>query len=101
MSTTETTTVVAGSEAAPAGLLDDGRWRGRIFSGGWLDAPDELESYEPATGELLATVGAADRDAVARACAAAAAAQAEWAATAMTDRIAIVRRAGELFEAHR
>jgi benzaldehyde dehydrogenase (NAD) len=101
MSTTAETPQATGNGAAPAGLLDDGRWKGRIYSGGWIDAPESLDTFEPATGELLASVGAADRAAVAAAAAAAAAAQPEWAQTPMIERTAIVRRAGELFERHR
>ena len=30
-------------------LLDEGTWSGRIFSDGWTDAPETIETIEPAT----------------------------------------------------
>ena len=39
---------------------------GRIFSDGWVDAPETIESTEPATGEVLGTAGAGNADAVAQ-----------------------------------
>jgi benzaldehyde dehydrogenase (NAD) len=82
-------------------LLNESKWTGKIFSDGWVDAPVQIETLEPATGELLGTAGGGDADAIARAASSAAAAQREWAATPITERAAIVRRAGELMERHR
>ena len=84
--------------AADEALLDGDTWSGRIFSDGWVDAP---ETIEPATGEVLGTAGAGNAEAVTRAAASAARAQRDWAATPITDRAAIVRRAAELLERHR
>jgi benzaldehyde dehydrogenase (NAD) len=82
-------------------LLDDERWSGKIFSDGWVDAPEAIETTEPATGEVLATAGAADAATVARAAESAARAQREWAATPISERVAVVRRAAELLDRHR
>jgi len=81
-------------------LLDAGTWTGKVFTGRWTDsAGGTLQDFEPATGEVLAEVGAANAADVADSCAAAAAAQAQWAATAhaeraqvMIDAAAILRR---------
>jgi benzaldehyde dehydrogenase (NAD) len=96
-----TTEKSAAVETSDGQLLDESRWSGKIFSDGWVDAPDTIEVTEPATGEVLGSAGAADADAVARACASAAAAQREWAATPFGERVAIVRKAGEALERHR
>jgi len=53
---------------------------------------------EPATGAVLGTVGLAAPADVREACAAAAAAQPEWAATSFEERAGVLRRAGALFE---
>jgi len=87
--------------AADEALLDGDTWSGRIFSDGWVDAPETIETIEPATGEVLGTAGAGNAEAVTRAAASAARAQRDWAATPITDRAAIVRRAAELLERHR
>src|SRR5256885_16487423 len=82
-------------------LLDEGQWTGKIFSGGWVDAPAEIETVEPATGEVPGGAGGGDAEAVARAAKAAAAAQPAWAATPFNERVAVIRRAAELMELHR
>ncbi|WP_067608958.1 aldehyde dehydrogenase family protein [Nocardiopsis listeri] len=55
---------------------------------------------EPATGEVLGSVGTADADDVRAAVTAAAAAQPGWAATAPAERGAILRRAAQFLERH-
>ncbi len=82
-------------------LLDQAKWSGRIFSDGWVDAPETIETTEPATGEALGTAGAGNAESVARAAASAARAQRDWAATPFSERVAVVRRAAELLERHR
>jgi benzaldehyde dehydrogenase (NAD) len=82
-------------------LLDEATWTGRIFSDGWVDAPETIESVEPATGDVLGTAGAGTAEAVAKAAASAARAQREWAATPISERVAVVRRAGEVLDRHR
>jgi benzaldehyde dehydrogenase (NAD) len=89
------------TEAPPETLLDQSRWTGKIFSGGWIEAPATIETVEPATGEVLGVAGGGDAASVAKAAAAAAAAQREWAATPLTERAAVIRRAGEVMERHR
>jgi benzaldehyde dehydrogenase (NAD) len=89
------------AEAAVGGLLDESRWTGKIFSDGWVDAPVAIETVEPATGEVLGTAGGGDTETIARAAKSAAAAQAAWAATPFAERIAVVKRAGEIMEANR
>jgi benzaldehyde dehydrogenase (NAD) len=80
-------------------LLEQKRWDGQIFSGGWTSAHGGVASItEPATGTELGRAGVADSQDVARAAAAAAAAQREWAATPFTQRAAVLRRAGVLIE---
>jgi len=82
-------------------LLDEARWSGKVFSDGWVDAPETIEATEPATGDSLGSAGAANAETVARAAESAARAQREWAATPIADRVAVVRRAAELLERHR
>jgi benzaldehyde dehydrogenase (NAD) len=82
-------------------LLDESQWTGKIYSDGWIDAPAQIETTEPATGEVLGTAGGGDADSIARAAKSAARAQQAWAATPFTDRAAVVKRAGELMEKHR
>ena len=94
-----TTDVQAGAEVQ--NLLDESQWTGKIYSDGWVDAPTQIETTEPATGEVLGTAGGGDPESVARAATSAAAAQRAWAATSFADRAAIVRRAAELMEKHR
>jgi benzaldehyde dehydrogenase (NAD) len=82
-------------------LLDESQWTGKIYSDGWVDGPTQIETTEPATGEVLGTAGGGDANSIARAAASAAEAQRSWAATPFDDRAAIVKRAGELMEKHR
>jgi benzaldehyde dehydrogenase (NAD) len=82
-------------------LLSEKDWTGKIFSDGWVDAPETIETVEPATGEVLGTAGVANAASVASAAKSAARTQREWAALPMTTRVAVVRRAGELLELHR
>jgi len=77
---------------------------------GWLDAflagwnPGSGEPHEvrePATGRALLTLRLSTVDDVARAAAAAAEAQPAWAETNYQERAAILRRAADIYEAHR
>ncbi|QSB12911.1 aldehyde dehydrogenase family protein [Natronosporangium hydrolyticum] len=82
-------------------LLDPAAIANTIYSGGWRPASGgELPVVAPATGERLATVGAAGPADVAEAAAVAAAAQPEWAGASFTERAAVLRRAGVLIEQH-
>jgi benzaldehyde dehydrogenase (NAD) len=60
-----------------------------------------IEDREPATGTLLVTIHGSTPDDVARAAAAAAAAQPAWAATSYQERARLLRRAAEIYDAHR
>jgi len=77
---------------------------------GWLDpflaawetgTGAEHEVREPATGRHLLTLRRSTPDDVRRAAAAAAAAQPGWAETSYQERAAVLRRAAEIYEAHR
>ncbi|MGX1668081.1 aldehyde dehydrogenase family protein [Streptomyces sp. NPDC055400] len=82
-------------------LLKDGTWQERMLAGGWRrGGAGTLPVTSPATGERLATVGAAGPEDVAAAAGAAADAQRAWAARPHQERAAVLRRAGELFEQH-
>ena len=82
-------------------LLNEEDWTGKIFSDGWVDAPETVETINPATGEMLGVAGVGNAASVAAAATSAARTQRAWAATPIADRAAIVRRAGELLELHR
>jgi benzaldehyde dehydrogenase (NAD) len=83
------------------GLLHEQDWTGKIFSDGWVDAPETIETIEPATGDVLGTAGVANAASVAAATRSAARAQREWAALPIAERAAIVRRAGDVLERYR
>jgi benzaldehyde dehydrogenase (NAD) len=88
-------------EQAVEDILSEQDWTGKIFSDGWVDAPETIEVIEPATGEVLGTAGVANAASVAVATKSAASAQRGWAALPMADRVAVVSRAAELLERHR
>jgi benzaldehyde dehydrogenase (NAD) len=72
------------------------------FLAGWRPGTGEpRETREPASGRPLLTLAQATADDVARAAAAAAEAQPAWAATSYLERAAILRRAADIYEAHR
>ncbi|MFC3493699.1 aldehyde dehydrogenase family protein [Glycomyces rhizosphaerae] len=81
-------------------LLESGTWEARLFDGEWRPAAVTAPVVEPATGATLATVGLATPEGVGPAARAAAEAGKVWAATPFTERAAVLRRAGALFEAH-
>ena len=77
---------------------------------GWLDpflaewrpgTGEPRETREPATGRPLLTLPQSTPEDVARAAATAAAAQPAWADTSYAERAAVLRRAAEIYEAHR
>jgi benzaldehyde dehydrogenase (NAD) len=82
-------------------LLDESAWTGKIFSDGWVDAPAQIDTVEPATGDILGTAGGGDPATIARAAKSARAAQSDWADTPFVDRVAVIKRAAELMERHR
>ena len=92
---------MSATEQAVENLLNEEDWTGKIYSDGWVDAPETVETIEPATGEVLGVAGVANAASVAAATKSAAKAQRAWAATPLSERIAIVRRAGEILDRHR
>jgi benzaldehyde dehydrogenase (NAD) len=79
-------------------FLDGASWQGNVFLNGWsAGGAGDAPVIEPATGEELARTGRASVDDVAKASAAGAAAQKEWAALPFTARSAVLRGAGQLF----
>jgi benzaldehyde dehydrogenase (NAD) len=89
------TTAPDSTDAAAPGWLDP-------FLADWrpgTGAP--RETREPATGRPLLTLPQATTDDVARAAATAREAQPAWAETNYAERAAILRRAAEIYEAHR
>ena len=82
-------------------LLEREDWTGRIFSDGWVDAPETIETIEPATGEVLGTAGAGDAAAVAAAPRPPRRRSASGRRPPFTERVAVVRSAAELLEQHR
>jgi benzaldehyde dehydrogenase (NAD) len=74
-------------------------WEGKIFISGWTDGGGEpIRVTEPATGEQLATIGSASPDDVTTAAGLAAAARESWQALPPSERAAVLRRAGALWE---
>jgi benzaldehyde dehydrogenase (NAD) len=68
----------------------------------WLPGTgDPIDDREPATGIHLLTIQGSTSDDVARAAAAAADAQPAWAETSYQERARILRRAADIYEAHR
>src|SRR5688572_32987566 len=72
------------------------------FLSDWHPGTGEVRDvHEPATGRVLLSVAQSTPDDVRRAAEAAATAQPAWAETSYQERAAIVRRAAEIYEAHR
>jgi benzaldehyde dehydrogenase (NAD) len=88
-------------EESAVAFLDESTWRGKVYSGGWRAAEGgEAAVTEPATGGELGRSGIAAPADIAAAASAAAAAQPAWAAVPHTERSAILRRAGEIWQAN-
>jgi benzaldehyde dehydrogenase (NAD) len=82
-------------------LLDTDVWTGRVFLGEWTaGSGDPYDVVEPATGAVLGRVGSATAADVHKAAEHAAQAQRDWAARPYSERAAVLRRAGRLFEEH-
>ena len=82
-------------------ILEDGRWDGKIFDGSWTEGSSEpITVLNPASEAVLGHVGAATPEDVYRAATAASSAQQSWAALKPTERAAVLRKAGQLFEEH-
>jgi benzaldehyde dehydrogenase (NAD) len=82
-------------------FLDESTWRGKVFSSGWRDAAGgDAAIVEPATGAEIGRVGMGSPADVTAAAEAAAVAQPAWAALPYTERAAILRRAGDIWNAN-
>jgi benzaldehyde dehydrogenase (NAD) len=82
-------------------LLDGSTWGGKLFRTGWVTGGGgESAVIEPATGKELGRIGMAAPADVTDAARDAARAQREWAALPPTERAAVLRRAGDLWQAH-
>ncbi len=82
-------------------LLESGDWHGKIWTGAWTDGSGgTYDAVEPATGDVIAPVGRATPADVEAAAARAAEVQREWAAAPFEQRARVLRRAGEVLEAH-
>ncbi len=87
--------------SSTSSLLGRPVWESRVFDGTWIrGGADDHKVIEPATGTVLTTTGMATADDVARTAARAAEARVEWASRSYTERAAVLRRAGMLFEEH-
>nr|WP_179640038.1 benzaldehyde dehydrogenase [Edaphobacter lichenicola] len=74
-------------------------WTDKLYSGGWRHGTAGVhEVIEPATGEVLASVGMADQSDVSGAAQAASAAQSAWANMPVRARAEIFRKAAAVFE---
>jgi len=74
-------------------------WTGKLFSNGWRKgSAGVLEVMEPATGEILLSVGAASPEDVHTAAGIATAAQPAWAALPPRERAELFRKAARVFE---
>lgn len=76
-------------------------WQGLLYSGGWRPGAGPLAVMEPATGQVLVSVGLAGAAQVAAAAERAVQAQPAWAALHPAARAAILRRAADLLRQHR
>jgi benzaldehyde dehydrogenase (NAD) len=76
-------------------------WEGKIFVSGWTDGGGRpIRVTEPATGKQLADLGSASTEDVAKAAGLATAAQEAWQAAPPSQRAAVLRQAGSLFDEH-
>lgn len=81
-------------------LLEPSAWTGRVFSSGWRQTTGKISVTEPATGGVLGEVGQATAVDVDLAVESALLAQRTWAAASYRDRVAVLRRAADLFVEH-
>jgi benzaldehyde dehydrogenase (NAD) len=82
-------------------LLDTTIWHGLLFNDGWTKPEGgDAAVVAPATGEEIGRTGIASPTDIARAARRAAEAQRAWAAAPYTERAAVLRRAGQLWEQH-
>ncbi|KQO21394.1 benzaldehyde dehydrogenase [Acidovorax sp. Leaf76] len=83
------------------GLLDNRLWAGKAFDGGWATALNASRDVaEPATGQVLSSVGIASAQDMQAAIGRAQQAQPAWAALGPRERAAVFHRAAQVFEQH-
>src|SRR3712207_9461367 len=83
------------------GLLDDGAWQGKIWTGAWTDGGGgTYDAVEPATGDVIGPVGRATPEDVVTAAERAVEAQRAWAAAQFEERATVLRRGGDLLMAN-
>ncbi|MEO7122320.1 MAG: aldehyde dehydrogenase family protein, partial [Lacisediminihabitans sp.] len=82
-------------------FFDPSEWDGKLYSSGWTTSNGGSQDImEPATETAIGRFGVANGEDVARAVSVAHEAQKSWAATSYEERAAVLRRAGDLLEAH-
>lgn len=82
-------------------LLDASVWTGKIYLDGWRAGRAGSQPVtNPSTGATIGQIGFATAEDVLEAAEKAAAAQQQWAALKPSERAAVLRRAGDLFQAH-
>jgi benzaldehyde dehydrogenase (NAD) len=82
-------------------LLDAGAWQGKIYLSGWVaGSGGDYPVTEPATGAELGRIGRATPADVRTAAQRAREAQRAWAAAPYSERAAVLRRAGDLWNEH-
>ncbi len=87
------------TKVSQTSLMDERIWAGKIFNGEWIAGTGgEAPVFEPATGMHIGMIGHAAVNDVRSAAVQAAQAQAAWASTPFSERAAVLRRAGLLFE---
>jgi benzaldehyde dehydrogenase (NAD) len=80
-------------------LLEDSRWRGRVFTGEWtVAAGGASEVIEPASGKSLGNVGIGNAQDIAAACKTATQAQRAWANVAARERSGVFLKAAAVLE---
>jgi benzaldehyde dehydrogenase (NAD) len=79
-------------------LLEVSSWSGNVFVGEWRPGGGGTSDVrEPATGQVLGSIGVADLNDVSEAAARAVEAQREWAARGAFERAAVLMKAADLF----
>ena len=83
------------------GLLDDGAWQGKVWTGTWTEGSGgTYDAVEPATGDVLGSVGRATPEDVHTAAVRAGEAQRAWAEAPFEERARVLRRAGDVLTEH-
>lgn len=82
-------------------FLSDGGWMGSVFSDGWRELGTPRKVHEPATGEVLATIGVCGPDQIAAAARSACTAQRGWQDSAYQSKSEVFRSAASLARVNR